>query len=124
MMLTSAKMRKRFQFDDQLRMNYAFEAMDPMWKDESGENKLAELKFGTTASGFSVTMLSEEMICRCNCTENLQSKYYVWHKQSSKNVESKTNTSEQFKLWFLRKDWESWTSSSIGDKWLKEIYEN
>ena len=116
--------RERFHYDDQLRMNYAFEAMHPKWKDDSGENKLAKLKFATTASGFSVTMLSEEMICRITCTEILQSKCYVWHKPSSKSAESKTDTSEQFKLWFLRRDWANLTSNATGEQWLKEIDEN
>ena len=116
-----AKTRKRFKFDDQLRLNYALEAMDPVWKDKSRKNGLEKLKFATTVSGFTVTMFSEEMICRINCSEQLQSQCYVWHKPSSKNAQSKTNTSKQFNLWFLRRDWEALTNSSIGERWLKEI---
>ena len=117
----SARTRKRFQFDDQLRLNYAFDAMDPVWKDKSRENGLEKFNIATTVSGFTVTMLSEEMICRINCSEQLQSQYYVWHKPSSKKAQSKISTSKQFKLWFLRGDWEALTSSATGEQWLTEI---
>ena len=115
--------RKHFQYDDQLRLNYALDAMDPIWKVKSRANGLEKLKFATTVSGFTVTMFSEEMICRINCSEQLQSQYYVWHKPSRKSVLSKTNISEQFKLWFLRRDWEALTSNATGEQWLKEIYD-
>ena len=118
----SARTRARFQFDDQLRLNYGFDAMDPVWKDKSRGNGLEKFNFATTVSGFTVTMFSEEVICRNNCSEQLQSQYYVWHKPSSKNVQSKINISKQFKLWFLRKDWEALTSGATGEQWLKEIY--
>ena len=116
-----ARTRERFQFDDQLRLNYAFDAMDPVWKEKTRENELEKCNYATTVSGFTVTTFSEQMICRINCSEQLQSQYYVWHKPSNKNVQSKINISKQFKLWFLRRDWETLTSSATGEQWLKDI---
>ena len=117
------KTEHRFEFNDQLRLNCALEVMNPVWKYEWREKTFEKMKLATTASGFSVTMLPEKMMCRVHCSKHFQWKYYVWHKPSSKHVESKTNSSEQFKLWFLKSDWENQSSSANGEQWLKDIHE-
>lgn len=70
-----------FVFDDQLRLNYALQAMDPDWEDTSREDAITHdnPKRGTTATGFTVTLLPEDIICRSNCSKELQSHYHVWH---------------------------------------------
>lgn len=112
-------------YDDQVRLNYALKQMSPIWEDSSGRTGTSLNKRATLtayASGFTVTLLPAEIICRAQCKEKLQSQYYVWHKLTSKNIHSKTANTGQARLWFLRKDWETFNNSgSNGVQWLKEI---
>ena len=114
-------MRKYLRFDDQVLLNYALLAMHPVWR-ESGPKHTADEKQnlkGTTSSGFTVTLFSEDTICRKSCNETLLSQYYIWHERSHKNIESKTSNT---KLWFLKVDWAYHnTSNATGEQWLKEI---
>ena len=114
----------KFSFDDQVRLNYALKRMNPVWEDSSGRTApILNTKATLTAhaSGFTVTLLPAEIICRSQCREQLQSHYYVWHKQGSKNVQRKTNTTGHASLWFLRKEWEICNSSASGVQWLEAI---
>lgn len=121
----SKNIRRKMFFDDQVKLNYALAAMDPVWEDVSTREKFPssdKIKRGTTSSGFTVTLLSEDTICRKQCSAQLLSKYYVWHKLGKKRIESKTSNSEQIKLWFLRRDWENFNNTNAtGEHWLKVI---
>ena len=115
---------KKAASDDQVRLNYALKIMNPVWRDSNGRtaptlNTKATLT--AHASGFTVTLLPAEIICRSQCREQLQSHYYVWHKLTSKNIHSKTTNTGQARLWFLRKDWETCNSSASGVQWLEAI---
>ena len=112
-------------YDDQVKLNYALAAMDPVWEVISTREKFLtndKIQRGTTSSGFTVSLLSEDMICRKQCNAQLRSQYYVWHKLGKKRIESKTSNSEQIKLWFLRRDWENFkNTNATGEQWLKVI---
>ena len=122
----SKEMRKKLEYDDQVKLNYALKSMNPVWKAVPSRENVPlshdQIKRATTAGGFTVTLFSEDMVCRRNCTEQRLSQYYVWHKVSRKRIESKTNSSGQVKLWFLRKDWNI-TSNATGELWLQMISE-
>ena len=110
------KSARQLKFDDQVILNYALLTMEPVW---STDEKCMR---ATTDVGFTVTLVSEEMICRRNCTMKLQSQYYVWHKPCKKNKTSKTARSDRANLWILRKDWTTRNSSNAtGKQWLREI---
>lgn len=117
----SSIMKEKLAYDDQVKLNYGFQAMNPVWKDTKNMSSHNGLKTATTASGFTVTLFSEDVVCRRNCTEQLQSQYYVWHKLVNKRIQSKTNNSEKANLWLLRKDWATITTNTTGVQWLQEI---
>ena len=114
----------KLAYDDQVRLNYALEQMNPVWEDASGRTGTGLNKKETLighASGFTVTLLPAEIICRAQCNEKLQSQYYMWHKVIRKNIHSKTTKTGQARLWYLRKDWKMFNSSASGVQWLTEI---
>ena len=115
---------RMFVFDDQLRLNYALQVMDPIWEHLSREKTATHdiLRRATTASGFTVTLLSEDVVCRNNCSEELRSQYYVWHTNTHEKASgNKTLNFKRAQLWFLQTDWENCDSSALGEEWLKEI---
>lgn len=124
--MSSMSTERKLAYDDQMRLNYALKQMNPVWEDASGRTGTTLDKKSTltahTASGFTVTLLPVENICRRQCNEKLQSQYYVWHKLIRKNISSKTTNTGKAKLWHLRKDWETtFNSSATGVQWLREI---
>ena len=115
---------RKLTYDDQVLLNYGLLSMDPVWVDIVKESKdeNSKLMRATTEAGFTVTLLSEEMICRRKCIMELQSCYYVWHKSGKKLKKNKEERSDAANLWFLRKDWTiSKNSNATGEQWLKEI---
>ena len=122
--ISSISKERKLAYDDQMRLNYALKQMNPVWEDASGRTGTGLNKKETLtahASGFTVTLLPAEIICRAQCNETLQSQYYVWHKLTRKNIQSKMTNTGQARLWYLRKDWETFNSSVSGVEWLKEI---
>ena len=123
--MSSVSTERRLAYDDQMRLNYALKQMNPVWEDASGGTGAGlDKKLTLTAraaSGFTLTLLSAEIICRAQCNKKLQSQYYVWHKLTRKNIQSKTSNAGQARLWYLRKDWKIFNSSHTGVQWLKGI---
>ena len=115
---------RKLAYDDQVRLNYALKLLNPIWHGSDGKPVNSRNKKTTLtahASGFTVTLLPAEVICRSECKEELQSHYYVWHKLTGRNLQSKTAKTGNARLWYLKKDWETLDSKASGVQWLKEI---
>ena len=72
--------------------------------------------------GFKVTILNEAYICRHTCTITKKSSYYVWH-NAGKTSKSKLMQARINRMWYLRKDWNSWANRSQleGIGWIKQL---
>ena len=114
------KMKERISYDDQVRLNYALLMLNPVWEKRTREKTQDKLKRATTASGFTVTLLLNSIVCRVKCEKELQSKYYLWH-QHAGSKDSKSKKADKADLWFLRRNWESITTTATREQWLKEI---
>ena len=114
------KLKEKIPYDDQARLNYALLTLNPVWKERRRESTQDKLKRATTASGFTVTLLLNSIVCRVKCEKELQSKYYLWH-QHTGNQDNMSKKARRADLWFLRRNWESITTTATGEQWLREI---
>ena len=119
--ISSEKMKEKIVYDDQARLNYALQSLHPVWKNTTRQTTLDPLKRATTASGFTVTLLLDSIICRKKCKKQLQSKYYLWHPHSGGHEHMKAKSADTANLWFVQPNWESLVTKSTGEQWLREI---
>ena len=62
----SKKIRRKMFYDDQVKLNYALAAMDPVLEVVSTRDKFLishKIKRGATSNGFTESLLSEDAIC-------------------------------------------------------------
>ena len=108
-------------YDDQVRLNFALLAMDPDWGHTRHLNIHDHKKVATTPSGLKVTILSSKLVCRHDCSTELNSSsHYIWHAHGS-GKDGKIHKEDKAGLWFLRDDWESLNSTATGEQWLRAI---
>ena len=119
--MPSEKMKNKIVYDDQARLNYSLLSLHPVWKHSTRQKTLDPLKRATTASGFTVTLLLDSIICRRKCKKELQSNYYLWHPHSGNHEERKAEKADTADLWFVQPDWENRVTTSTGEQWLREI---
>ena len=93
-------------FDDQVAINNALYKCGMKWSNASCNNshvigQCAES--GGDLSGFTVTILPTNMICR-KCYKKDKSGVYIWHKQSKKTGAAKRMAAVTTETWYLRSD--------------------
>ena len=110
-----------YVYDDQARLNFGLLQMNPDWGKSKALNIRDHHKVGTTSNGFKVTVLSGKEACRQDCSQAVQRSVYIWHGYSPGSKERQTANAEKARLWFLKKDWETYNGTATGENWLKVI---
>ena len=112
---------KFYAHDDQVRLNYALDAVNITW---DGKSTATTECLGGGANGVKATAMSHLQVCRLNtCKVENADRYYIWHKGGVKSRNSKIETSSEIGSWYLKEDWESITreTTAKGVEWLRKI---
>ena len=110
--------------DDQYRLNFGLLSTGLKWSTK--ELSIDKENTGVDRNGAKVVVLAPIYICRRLCTENRTLDYYVWHEAGGgHHAWEKVSKDFKSKLWFLRRDWKTfYTSSLTGKKWLESLVDS
>lgn len=91
--------------DDQVKLNYALNECSIQWIDSTssiGTRAVEGVCAADKLGGLKVTILPHSVVCR-QCVRG--HRYFVWHTNSKKTIETKVNLAKFQGLWFLRENW-------------------
>ena len=107
--------------DDQIRTNMALDNMGVQWKQTNGD---ISYYTGITSgsSSLTVTTLSQTLMCRRTCHQQLLTQYYVWHRRAHHNGVSKRMNMIANHVWLLNDNsHDSINTTATLKQWLLDI---
>lgn len=116
---------KQHTFDDQVRLNYALNALKVRWFADQHCTSLANCDIvGVTLAGLNVSLVSQNAVCRQSCSMLLRDRYTVWHQHVTRDSTTKEEMARKNRVWFLRYDWKTFSDANTklrGQHWLKGL---
>ena len=107
--------------DDQVRINYILQESGIQWFVEKDCSDISHCTVtGSTKDGITVTLLSQDIICRQSCQKDYD--YYIWHGCASCSSSSKEAKAREG-VWLLHEDWKRilHSSSTTGQSLIGEL---
>lgn len=103
--------------NDQKKLNIGLTMMNLHWD----ETATKDWK-GRSPSGFSITILHYNHICRLMACRKGVKSYYIWHRGGKSNEKKVANAKSNY-VWFLRRDWlaVAQNSTAMGINWLRKM---
>ena len=107
--------------DNQVKINYILQESGIQWFVEKDCSDISHCTVtGSTKDGITVTLLSQDIICRQSCQKDHD--YYIWHRCASCSSSSK-KAKARGGVWLLHEDWKRTlhSSSATGQNLIGEL---
>lgn len=119
---SNSKLLKTKVQDDQVRINYILQESGIQWFVEKDCSDISHCTVtGSTKDGITVTLLSQDIICRQSCQKDHD--YYIWHGRAPRSSSSKEAKAREGGVWLLCEDWKRilHSSSATGQNLINKL---